>query len=88
MSVLGYVFAVPKQEIFMKRHMGIDITARLLKALKNQSADAEAGEPPYPDEASMTEDEREYCWNYLDHYFVHQCQSNPECVIGYIAEWD
>ncbi len=73
MAVLGYIFALPTEEIYMKMHIGKDITGRSLKYLKNESGDDELGEPPYPDEAKMSEDEKEYCWNCLDHYFVCYC---------------
>ena len=88
MAVLGYVFSIPKETINFKAHIGKDITGRLLTMLRNQSTDAEIGEPPYPDEAKMSEYERDYCWNALDHYFNFHCESDPSCVVGYIAEWD
>ena len=50
--------------------------------------DDDLGRPPYPDETKMTDEEREYVWNWIDHYFIEKCKSNPSCVIGIIQEWD
>ena len=62
LAVLGYVFALPVEKIFLTEQVGNDNTARLIKWLHNQPTDGEnddEGKPPYPDEAKMTKDEKE-----------------------------
>ena len=91
--ILGYIFKLPKEKIMMTSHIGRDITARQLRHYRGEATDPEDeingyGRPPYPDVDSLTEDEREYLWQWVDHYLQSDCKGDISCIVGFIAEWD
>ena len=45
------------------------------------------GRPPYPPRASVGDEELEFVWNWLDHYFVHGCEAQLDNVVGYLEEF-
>ena len=91
--ILGYIFKLPKEDIMMKNHIGRDITNRQIRYWNNEPTDPDddtndLGRPPYPDVDKLSEGEREYCWQWLDHYLHGDCKGDLRCVVAFLAEWD
>ena len=82
-ACLGYVIKMPRNRCFFQSHLGRDITARSLRHFRGQPLDKDddMGKPPYPDAKSIQAEEREYLYNWLDHYL------DKGEVVGYVTEY-
>ena len=87
-AILGYVMKLPmaKMRTTMMMHVGRDITYRCLKTWRGLTINAEdkdddMGKPPYPDVVNLTDNEKEYIYNWLDHYLA------KSEVVGYVKEF-
>ena len=82
-ACLGYVIKMPRNCCFFQSHLGRDITARSLRHFRGQPLDKDddMGKPPYPDAKSIQAEEREYLYNWLDHYL------DKGEVVGYVTEY-
>ena len=91
-GILGYVLKVNKKVSMWSNHRGRDITARQLRHLKGVQADMgdadDKGRPPYPNEKTMSQEEYDYLWQWMDYYTLAKLQEDYSKVVGFIAEWD
>ena len=46
------------------------------------------GRPPYPNEKTMSQEEYDYLWQWMDYYTLAKLQEDYSKVVGFIAEWD
>ena len=86
---LGYIFRVPKQKLIFPLHKGRDITARQIRQFHGLPLDEndDMGQPPFPNMDHCSEDEREFVYSWFDFYFQFSNGSDPESVVGFLAEW-
>ena len=71
-------------------YRGKENTRRVLAWLagKDTGADPLIGEAPYPDVDHLTAEQKEYVMQWVDHWWTHHCENDPDCVLGFIADWD
>ena len=55
---------------------------------QTEEEQAKSAGPPYADLDKLTEEQRDYIWNWVDHFWTHHCENDVNNVVGYIAEWD
>lgn len=84
-SILGYIFRVPKAKIFVGSHRGRDVTARVLRQWRGEPEKGDdKGKPPYPNMDLLDAQEQEYVRQWLDHYIW---AGGSGAVVGFLSEF-